>query len=336
MLLLYKENNKLTFCEYDGDYVVFISADGKKHKEQISRYNQHYSNWGITDGLRYRAIGFITSDNKTHRIEDLLAVVTSYRDLYDEPIDEAMYNDMIGYNVPYEAEVVLAMDKTINAFTFCTQREIDNPKARLNGLLTATRLYLPDGRLIVMDNAVIIHDLHYVNLNKYVNAKPYEDVKKVTLEVLRANLKGVSGTTTSKQGYLPKYKKEALLKVLKCGAEQFKLVKPRVQKLAPLGIYNNKNKSVQFYGGVNSKTRDVLDMRCDINCALYTDVDGETRTVPVSNLQLLKDMELSFEKLMQSSFPSLSNKIVDTVEVSYNSVIITYTDKFKAKLVKED
>ena len=60
----------------------------------------------------------------------------------------------------------------------------------MNGLLTATRLYLPDGRLIVMDNAVIIHDLHYVNLNKYVNAKPYEDVKKVALEVLRANLKG--------------------------------------------------------------------------------------------------------------------------------------------------
>lgn len=39
---------------------------------------------------------------------------------------------------------------------------------------------------------------------------------------------------------------------------------------------------------------------------------------------------------MQSSFPSLSNKTVDTVEIDYNSVIITYTDKFKAKLVKED
>jgi len=210
MLLLYKENNKLTFCEYNGDYVVLIGADGKKHNEQISRYNQRYSNLGLTDGLGYRAIGFLSPDNKKHRIEDLLAVVISYRDLYDEPISEAMYNDMIGYNVPYEAEVVLAMDKTTNAFTFCTQREIDNPKARLNGLLTATRLYLPDGRLIVMDNSVIIHDLHYVNLNKYVNAKPYEDVKKVTLEVLRANLKGVSGTTTSKQGYLPKYKEKEL------------------------------------------------------------------------------------------------------------------------------
>ena len=96
---------------------------------------------------------------------------------------------MIGYNVPFEAQVVLAMDKTTNAFTFCTQREIDNPKDRLNGLLTATRLYLPDGRLISIDNPVIIHDLHYVNLNKYVNAKPYDKVKKVTLEVLRTNLK---------------------------------------------------------------------------------------------------------------------------------------------------
>lgn len=44
MLLLYKENNKLTFCEYDGDYIVFIGADGKKHNKQISRYNQRYSN----------------------------------------------------------------------------------------------------------------------------------------------------------------------------------------------------------------------------------------------------------------------------------------------------
>ena len=38
---------------------------------------------------------------------------------------------------------------------------------------------------------------------------------------------------------------------------------------------------------------------------------------------------------MQSSFPSLSNKTVDTVEVSFDSVVVTYADKFKAKLVKK-
>lgn len=192
MLLLYKENNKLTFCEYDGDYIVFIGADGKPRNEKISRYSRRYSDKDLIDRLGYRVIGFLTPDNKSRRIDDLLAAITDYRDLYDEPIDEAMYNDMIGYNVPFEAQVVLAMDKTTNAFTFCSQREIDNPKARLNGLLTATRLYLPDGRLISIDNPVIINDLHYVNLNKYVNAKPYDKVKKIALEVLRANLKGVS------------------------------------------------------------------------------------------------------------------------------------------------
>ena len=112
MLLLYKENNKLTFCEYDGDYIVFIGADGKPRNEKISRYNQRYANWGLTDGHGYRAVGFLSSDNKKHRIDDLLAAVISYSDLYDEPIDEGMYNDMIGYNVPYEETVVLAMDKT--------------------------------------------------------------------------------------------------------------------------------------------------------------------------------------------------------------------------------
>lgn len=335
MLLLYKENNKLTFCEYDGDYVVLISADRKKRKEQISRYNQRYSNWGLTDGLGYRAIGFITSDNKTHRIEDLLAVVISYRDLYDEPIDEAMYNDMIGYNVPFEAQVVLVMDKTTNAFTFCTQREIDNPKARLNGLLTATRLYLPDGRLIVMDNAVIIHDLHYVNLNKYVNAKPYEDVKKVTLEVLRVNLKGVSGVTTSKQGYLPKYKEKELSNILKYSIDLFKCVNPKVKNPASKIVYNLQSDFVVLHKSINSYTRDCLVIDYKIRRVVYTDVDGDRSPVSVGSYTPDK-LKHSIEKLMQSSFPSLSNKTVDTVEVSFDSVVVTYTDKFKAKLVKKD
>ena len=335
MLLLYKENNKLTFCEYDGNYVVFISADGKKRKEQISRCNRRYSNWGLTDGLGYRAIGFITSDNKTHRIEDLLAVVTSYRDLYDEPIDEAMYNDMIGYNVPYEAEVVLAMDKTTNAFTFCTQREIDNPKARLNGLLTANRIYLPDGRLISIDNAVIIHDLHYVNLNKYVNAKPYEDVKKVTLEILRKNLKGVSEATTSKQGRLPKYKEKELSNILKYSLEMFKVVKHSTQLPASRIIYNANSEFALLYKSLTAYNKDCLGIDYKAGQAIYTDLDGG-RTSVVPRSEILFKFNESLEKLMQSSFPSLSNKTVDTVEMNYNSVIITYTDKFKAKLVKED
>lgn len=335
MLLLYKENNRLTFCEYAGDYVVFISADGKKRNEQISRYNQRYSNWGITDGLGYRAIGFITSDNKNHRIEDLLAVVISYRDLYDEPISEDMYKDMIGYNVPYEAEVVLAMDKATNAFTFCTQREIDNPKARLNGLLTATRLYLPDGRLIVMDNAVIIHDLHYVNLNKYVNAKPYKDVKKVALEILKSNLKGVSGATTSKQGYLPKYKEKELLNLLKYSLEMFKCLNPNTKLGASKIIYNSQSKFALLYKSLTSYNRDCLGVDYKSGQVIYTYLDGDRASVAVSSTTLVKFKE-SIEKLMQSSFPSLSNKTVDTVEINYNSVIVTYTDKFKAKLVKED
>ena len=338
MLLLYKENNKLTFCEYDGDYVIFISADGKKRNEQISRYNQRYSNWGITDGLRYRAIGFITSDNKTYRIEDLLAVVISYRDLYDEPISEDMYKDMIGYNVPYEAEVVLAMDKTTNAFTFCTQREIDNPKARLNGLLTATRLYLPDGRLIVMDNAVIIHDLHYVNLNKYVNAKPYEGVKKVTLEVLRANLKGVSENTTSKQGYLPKYKEKELSNILKYSFEMFKNINPKFRNPASRIIYNATSDYVSMYKSLaayNHELVDCISIDYKSGQVIYIDFNRD-RTLISQDPATVFDFKLSLKKLMQSSFPSLSNKTVDTVEIDYNSVIITYTDKFKAKLVKED
>lgn len=338
MLLLYKENNKLTFCEYDGNYIVFIGADGKKRKEQIRRYKQRYSNWGITDGLGYRAIGFITSDNKNHRIEDLLAVVISYRDLYDEPISEDMYKDMIGYNVPYEAEVVLAMDKTTNAFTFCTQREIDNPKARLNGLLTATRLYLPDGRLIVMDNAVIIHDLHYVNLNKYVNAKPYEDVKKVTLEVLRANLKGVSEATTSKQGSLPKYKEKELSNILKYSFEMFKVVNPTTKRPASRIIYNATSDFVSMYKSLvaySSRAIDCLSIDYKSGQVIYTDVNKD-RTLVSQNPATVFDFKVSLKKLMQSSFPSLSNKTVETVEIDYNSVIVTYTDKFKAKLVKED
>lgn len=335
MLLLYKENNKLAFCEYDGDYVVLIGADGKPRNEQISRYNQRYSNWGITDGLGYRAIGFISSDNKNHRIEDLLAVVISYRDLYDEPISEDMYKDMIGYNVPYEAEVVLAMDKTTNAFTFCTQREIDNPKARLNGLLTATRLYLPDGRLIVMDNAVIIHDLHYVNLNKYINAKPYEDVKKVALKVLRANLKGVSGTTTSKQGNLPKYKEKELSNILKYSLEMFRVVKHSTQLPASRIIYNANSEFALLYKSLTAYNKDCLGIDYKVGQAIYTDLDGDRTSVVLRSATLFKFKE-SLEKLMQSSFPSLSNKTVDTVEIDYNSVIVTYTDKFKAKLVKED
>lgn len=338
MLLLYKENNKLTFCEYDGNYVVFISADGKKRNEQISRYNQRYSNQGITDGLRYRAIGFITSDNKNHRIEDLLAVVISYRDLYDEPISEAMYNDMIGYNVPYEAEVVLAMDKTTNAFTFCTQREIDNPKARLNGLLTATRLYLPDGRLIVMDNAVIIHDLHYVNLNKYVNAKPYEGVKKVVLEVLRANLKGVSGVTTSKQGYLPKYKEKELSNILKYSFEMFKNINPKFRNPASRIIYNATSDYVSMYkplAAYNHELVDCISIDYKSGQVIYIDFNRDRTLISIDPATVF-DFKLSLKKLMQSSFPSLANKTVDTVEIDYNSVIVTYTDKFKAKLVKED
>ena len=335
MLLLYKENNKLTFCEYDGDYVVFISAEGKKRNEQISRYNQRYSNRGITDGLRYRAIGFLTPDNKKHRIEDLLAVIISYRDLYDEPINEDMYKDMIGYNVPFEAQVVLAMDKTTNAFTFCSQREIDNPKARLNGLLTATRLYLPDGRLIVMDNAVIIHDLHYVNLNKYVNAKPYEDVKRVVLEVLRSNLKGVSGTTTSKQGNLPKYKEKELSNLLKYSLEMFKCLDPNIKLNASKIIYNAQAKFALLYKSLTSYNRDCLGIDYKSGQVIYTYLDGDRTSVAVSSTTLVKFKE-SIEKLMQSSFPSLANKTVDTVEVTNNSVIITYTDKFKAKLVKKD
>lgn len=338
MLLLYKKNNKLAFCEYDGDYVVFIDADGKKCKEKISRYKQRYSNWGITDGLRYRAIGFITSDNKTHRIEDLLAVVISYRDLYDEPISGDMYNDMIGYNVPFEAQVVLAMDKTTNAFTFCTQREIDNPKARLNGLLTATRLYLPDGRLIVMDNAVIIHDLHYVNLNKYVKAKPYDDVKKVTLEVLRTNLKGVSGTTTSKQGNLPKYKEKELSNILKYSFAMFKNINPKFRNPASRIIYNATSDYVSMYKSLavyNHELVDCISIDYKSGQVIYIDSNRD-RTLVSLEPAIVFDFKLSLKKLMQSSFPSLSNKTVDTVEINYNSVIITYTDKFKAKLVKED
>ena len=314
------------------------SADGKKHNEQISRYNQRYSNRGITDGLRYRAIGFITSDNKNHRIEDLLAVVISYRDLYDEPISEDMYKDMIGYNVPYEAEVVLAMDKTTNAFTFCSQREIDNPKARLNGLLTATRLYLPDGRLIVMDNAVIIHDLHYVNLNKYVNAKPYEDVKKVVLEVLRANLKGVSGVTTSKQGSLPKYKEKELSNILKYSFEMFKNINPKFRNPASKIIYNATSDYVSMYKSLaayNHELVDCISIDYKSGQVIYIDFNRD-RTLIFIDPATVFDFKLSLKKLMQSSFPSLSNKTVDTVEIDYNSVIVTYTDKFKAKLVKED
>lgn len=264
----------------------------------------------------------------------MLAVVTSYRDLYDEPISEAMYNDMIGYNVPYEAEVVLAMDKTTNAFTFCTQREIDNPKARLNGLLTATRLCLPDGRLIVMDNAVIIHDLHYVNLNKYVNAKPYNKVKKVTLEVLRTNLKGVSGNTTSKQGYLPKYKEKELSNILKYSLEMFRVVKHSTQLPASRIIYNANSEFALLYKSLTAYNKDCLGIDYRAGQAIYTDLDGDRTSVVPRSATLFKFKE-SIEKLMQSSFPSLSNKTVDTVEIDYNSVIVTYTDKFKAKLVKK-
>ena len=335
MLLLYKENNKLTFCEYDGDYIVFLGEDGKPHNEQISRYNQRYSNWGLTDNLGYRAIGFLSSDNKKHRIEDLLAAVISYRDLYDEPIDEDMYKDMIGYNVPYEAEVVLAMDKTTNAFTFCTQAEIDNPKRRMNGLLTATRLYLPDGRLIVMDNAVIIHDLHHVNLNKYVNAKPYEDVKKIALEVLRDNLKGASGTTTSKQGYLPKYKEKELSNVLKYSVDLFKCVNPKIKNPASKIVYSMQPDFVVLHKSINSYNKDCLAIDYKIRRVVYTDVDGDRSPVSIGSYTPDK-LKHSIEKLMQSSFPSLSTKTVDTVEIGYNSVIITYTDKFKAKLIKKD
>lgn len=345
MLLLYKENNKLTFCEYDGDYVVLISAEGKKRNEKISRYNRRYSNRGIrlsdkglTDGLGYRVIGFITSDNKTHRIADLLAVITDYRDLYDAPIDEATYKDMIGYNVPFEAEVVLAMDKTTNAFTFCSQREIDNPKARMNGLLTATRLYLPDGRLISIDNPVIIHDLHYVNLNKYVNAKPYEDVKKVTLEVLRANLKGVSGTTTSKQGHLPKYKEKELSNILKYSLEMFKAIKPSTKLPVFRIVYNAKSDFVSIYESLsayNSNLIDCITINYKSGQVIYVDFNRDQTLVPLKPA-IVFDFKISLKKLMQSSFPSLSNKTVDTVEVDFDSVVVTYTDKFKAKLVKKD
>lgn len=338
MLLLYKENNKLTFCEYYGDYIVFIRADGTPRNEKIRRSNQRYSNRGITAGLGYRAIGFLTPDNKSRRIDDLLAVVTSYRDLYDEPISEDMYKDMIGYNVPYEETVVLAMDKTTNAFTFCTQAEIDNPKRRLNGLLTATRLYLPDGRLIVMDNAVIIHDLHYVNLNKYVNAKPYDKVKKVTLEVLRSNLKGVSEATTSKQGYLPKYKETELLNILKYSFEMFKNINPKFRNPASRIIYNATSDYVSMYkplAAYNHELVDCISIDYKSGQVIYIDFNRDRTLISIDPATVF-DFKLSLKKLMQSSFPSLSNKTVETVEIVYDSVIVTYTDKFKAKLVKED
>ena len=338
MLLLYKENNKLSFCEYDGDYIVFIRADGKPRNEKISRYSRRYSDRDLTNGLRYRAIGFLTPDNKSRRIDDLLAAITDYRDLYDEPIDEAMYDDMVGYNVPYEETVVLAMDKTTNAFTFCSQREIDNQKCRKNGLLTAPRIYLPDGRLISIDNPVIINDLHYVNLNKYVNAKPYDKIKKVALEVLRANLKGVSGNTTSKQGYLPKYKEKELSNILKYSFELFKNVNPKFRNPASRIIYNATSDYVSMYKSLaayNHELVDCISIDYKSGQVIYIDFNRD-RTLISQDPATVFDFKLSLQKLMQSSFPSLSNKTVDTVEIDYNSVIITYADKFKAKLVKED
>lgn len=334
MLLLYKENNKLTFCEYDGDYVIFINKQGQLRKENARFFTGSFRN-SLTASTIQNFVGFVDTQNKKHNIKNLLATIVDYEDLYDSPLTERVYRRLVGYNKPFEDQVCLVIDKATNAFTFCTQGQIDKPKKTIADIITANKLYLPDGRIISLADPLNIRDFHYVNLNQYVNAKPYKDVKKVILEILKVNLKGVSGTTSSKQGYLPKYKEKELSNLLKYSNEMFKCLDSNIKLGASKIIYNAQAEFALLYKSLTSYNRDCLGIDYKSGQVIYTYLDGDRTSVAVSSTTLVKFKE-SIEKLMQSSFPSLSNKTVDTVEIDYNSVIVTYTDKFKAKLVKED
>lgn len=334
MLLLYKENNKLTFCEYNGDYVIFINKQGKLRKENARFFTGSFKN-SLTASTIQNFVGFVDTQNKKHNIKNLLATIVDYEDLYDSPLTERVYRRLVGYNKPFEDQVCLVIDKTTNAFTFCTQGQIDKPKKTIADIITTNKLYLPDGRIISLANPLNIMDFHYVNLNQYVNAKPYKDVKKVILEILKVNLKGVSGTTTSKQGHLPKYKEKELSNILKYSLEMFEVITHSTQLPASRIIYNANSEFALLYKSLTAYNKDCLGIDYKAGQAIYMDLDGDRTSVVLRSATLFKFKE-SLEKLMQSSFPSLSNKTVDTVEINFNSVIITYTDKFKAKLVKED
>ena len=334
MLLLYKENNKLTFCEYDGDYVIFINKQGQLRKENARFFTGSFKN-SLTASTIQNFVGFVDTQNKKHNIKNLLATIVDYEDLYDSPLTERVYRRLVGYNKPFEDQVCLVIDKATNAFTFCTQGQIDKPKKTIADIITTNKLYLPDGRIISLANPLNIMDFHYVNLNQYVNAKPYKDVKKVILEILKANLKGVSGTTTSKKGHLPKYKEKELSNILKYSLEMFKNINPKFRNSAYKILYNAESNRVVMHKSISSYTRDCLVLDLNTSQAVYTDVDGDKSSF-VLNPEARHRLKNTLEKLMQSSFPSLSNKTVETVEIDYNSVIVTYTDNFKAKLVKED
>ena len=90
----------------------------------------------------------------------------------------------------------------------------------------------------------------------------------------------------------------------------------------PLAVYNH-------------ELVDCLSIDYKSGQVIYIDSNRD-RTLVSLEPAIVFDFKLALKKLMQSSFPSLSNKTVETVEISYNSVIVTYTDKFKAKLVKKD
>lgn len=118
----------------------------------------------------------------------------------------------------------------------------------------------------------------------------------------------------------------------------FKNINPKFRNPASKIIYNATSDYVSMYkplAAYNHELVDCISIDYKSGQVIYIDFNRD-RTLVSQDPATVFDFKLSLKKLMQSSFPSLSNKTVDTVEIDYNSVIVTYTDKFKAKLVKED
>lgn len=333
MILLYKENEKLNFCEYDGNSLFVINNEGQLKEEKVS-YIRRCSDIFLTK-VDYKVIGFSDNQNKKHKIKDLLAIVTSYYDLYDTPVTEQLYNGIVNSSNPLEDKLYLVIDKATNAFDFFSKAQIELSRKPRTDPLQASNVYLPDGRLLSLRSPIRIYDTHCVNLSKYIKGRSFKEFNEMIILILKSRIK-VSKANTSKQGVLPKYKQEALNDILKCGMEQIEVVNPKYQRMIPSCEYDTKNKVFRFYPNGDFTSSNVLFIKSTADVAYYTDWRKNTIQVPIKSIQLLSMLQSAIEKLMQSSFPFLSNKIVKTIRMSQHEVVTTYTDYFKAKLVKED
>lgn len=334
MILLYKENKKLNFCEYDGNSLFVINKEGQLKEEKVS-YIRRCSDIFLTK-VDYKVIGFSDNKNKKHKIKDLLAIVTSYYDLYDTPVTEQLYNEIVSSSNPLEDKLYLVIDKATNAFDFFSKAQIELSRKPRTDPLQAHNVYIPDGRLLSLRSPIRIYDIHCIDLRKYIAGWTYKEFNEMVLNILKSRITGVAIKSTSKQGAMPKYKKEALDDVLKCGREQLEIVNSKYKGVVPCCEYNTKTKVFSFYPNGDFTSSNALFVKSTADIAYFTHWRKDTIQVPIKDIKLLSTLQSAIEKLMQSSFPFMSDKTVRNIRMSQHEVVTTYTDYLKAKLVKED